>query len=180
MSNLYNNKLPIPHNNNIANAYIIVLNTGVIYIYDINARSNALFDQYPVIYFSYFNRNIDILNVLIYLRANLLVTEGIEERNALHFAAMKGDIEIVTLLLEANPDLVHIPDRDGVTPLMYAAIGGNPEVMQILINAGANPHDIDSEENNALNYAVEANDSPIINLLEPYELLFPHMDFLGS
>lgn len=161
------------------NIYSIITNEHTIQIFFINEISNTL-GHYPIIYFSYFVRNIDILNGLINLGADLLVTEGRANTNVLHFAAISGDAEIVTILLAANPNLVNIEDREETTPLMYAAMGGNPEVIQILINAGANPHDIDSENHNALNYAIEAADEAITNLLEPYELLFPHMDFLGS
>ena len=98
-----------------------------------------------------------------------------EGQTPLTAAAQFGRVDVVRLLLEkgADPNLRDFgPEFPGETPLSTAAMHGQLEVCRVLLEAGADPnvrtrqmHPGDLGNWTALDWAMQANQSAIVNLL---------------
>lgn len=86
-----------------------------------------------------------------------------------HMAAYYGHVEAVKALLDEGAS-VNGRDKCDQTPLVYAINGNTPgriEIANILISKGADIGALDCFAWKALNYAEQANDKPLMELLSP-------------
>lgn len=134
-------------------AITITLGNGEqIILLDINAPHPRIHNLPPIIFFTAHTRNIEILNDLITLGADLSVRDS-SGMSALHYAAMRGDQEIVGAMLNADSSLADLIDNNGATALMYAAMNGHQNLVEQLLKYEPDIYAIDSLGNNALYYA---------------------------
>ena len=77
--------------------------------------------------------------------ADIDVTDSIDDRSALSFAAGLGHPALVEYLLDHGAD-INSRTCDGLTPLHYAAFEGHTDTVQLLIARGADP-DLMAEDN---------------------------------
>lgn len=66
-----------------------------------------------------------------------------------------------------SPETVNVAEASGRTPLMIAARTGQVETVRALLSAGADPNRVDAAGRTALQYAVEARQQPLVDLLLP-------------
>ncbi|GLT92809.1 hypothetical protein SLE2022_106250 [Rubroshorea leprosula] len=78
--------------------------------------------------------HVDVLNELLQLSPNLVMTTDLSGTTALHTAAAQGHIEVVNLLLETDSNLAKIARNNGKTALHSAARMGRLEVVKSLLS----------------------------------------------
>lgn len=77
-------------------------------------------------------------------------------------AVKTGNLEMVKLFVESGAD---VNNRYYTTPLIAAVRGGYNDIAEYLINMGANKDSLDKSENTALDYARDASNEYLIDLL---------------
>ncbi|MCT4635818.1 MAG: ankyrin repeat domain-containing protein [Rickettsiales bacterium] len=162
---------PPPHakisEHNIQDVITITLENGEqITLLDINTPL-TIHNLPPIIFFTAHTRDIEVLNDLIILGANLSVRDS-SGMSALHHAAMIGDQEIVEALLNADSSLVDLIDNNGTTALMYAAMNGHSNLVEQLLQYQPDIYIIDNLGNNALYYST--NHQNILTTLQNFLL----------
>tara|TARA_B100002052_G_C15878751_1_gene598205 strand:+ start:1148 stop:2068 length:921 start_codon:yes stop_codon:yes gene_type:complete len=125
---------------------------------------------------SFYDENIDELK-------NLLEKENIDINNKdknvgdsiLHFAIIKEYLNIINLLLQYENININIKNYNNETPLHYACIVNNLNIVKVLLEGGANPNNINLQNQNSLQYSVYyAKDNYNIQIIK--ELLNYHVN----
>jgi len=125
---------------------------------------------------SFYDENIDELR-------NLLEKENIDINNKdknvgdsiLHFAIIKEYLNIINFLLQYENININIKNYNNETPLHYACIVNNLNIVKVLLEGGANPNNINLQNQNSLQYSVYyAKDNYNIQIIK--ELLNHHVN----
>jgi len=125
---------------------------------------------------SFYDENIDELR-------NLLEKENIDINNKdknvgnsiLHFAIIKEYLNIINFLLQYENININIKNYNNETPLHYACIANNLNIVKVLLEEGANPNNINLQNQNSLQYSVYyAKDNYNIQIIK--ELLNHHVN----
>lgn len=125
---------------------------------------------------SFYDENIDELR-------NLLEKENIDINNKdknvgnsiLHFAIIKEYLNIINFLLQYENININIKNYNNETPLHYACIVNNLNIVKVLLEEGANPNNINLQNQNSLQYSVYyAKDNYNIQIIK--ELLNHHVN----
>jgi ankyrin repeat protein len=74
--------------------------------------------------------------------------------HAIHRAAAHGQVDVVRSLLDADAMLANVGGRRGITPLHCAVLGGSHDAVNLLLERGANIHGGNSEDRQAIDFAV--------------------------
>ncbi len=89
-----------------------------------------------------------------------------------------GKTEQVKAALSEDGDLVHarfhsvrtgpqeVYERDWVTPLWFAAMNGRTDIVGLLLEHGADPQVADAQGRSILDYARDAGQDQIVEMLE--------------
>ena len=91
----------------------------------------------------------------------------------IHLAAYNCDLDLLRERI-AEGDDVHLKDSSGYTPLLWCAfrarVGENQhEIAKTLLDAGANPNDVTSSNNeSALEWAIQAGNPLVVEILLDY------------
>ena len=80
--------------------------------------------------------NLNLVNDLIALGADLEWQDKEDGSTALHWCANKNRPEILRMLIDAGADL-NMQDNRGRTPLQYCVDWNHPEIARMLLDAGA-------------------------------------------
>ena len=89
---------------------------------------------------------------------------GAQERPLLLAATLEQDAVTVTRLLEAGAS-ADLADENGLTPLMAAAMQGNMDLVRKFVGNVTNIHATDRNGRSALEYAVTAQKSDVVQFL---------------
>jgi ankyrin repeat protein len=95
------------------------------------------------------------------------------ETTEIHLAAYNCDLELLHERIAAGDD-IHLKDSSGYTPLLWccfrAVVGENQhEIAKTLLDAGANPNDVTSPNNeSALEWAIQAGNPRVVEILLHY------------
>lgn len=93
----------------------------------------------------------------------------------LHFAIIKEYLNIINLLLQYEDININIKNYNNETPLHYACIVNNLNIVKVLLEGGANPNNINLQNQNSLQYSVYyAKDNYNIQIIK--ELLNHHVN----
>ena len=124
---------------------------------------NRIYCTCPPIYVATLMHNLNVIQMLLELGANVNATTIELEHTALHCAASRGDLGIVRFLLlnGANADQ---PDGDGSTAIMLAARGGNIDILRHLIHSGADPNIENNRGVTPLAAAVQTGDASAVEM----------------
>jgi ankyrin repeat protein len=98
------------------------------------------------------SNSIDILNMLIALKANLNITNKINE-TPIHFAIRKGNLDNISALLMQGIDLT-IANSKGETAMFYAMTTGDIRIINMLYNNASSLLNIDNSGNNLIHYCI--------------------------
>jgi ankyrin repeat protein len=96
--------------------------------------------------------SLNILNMLIALKANLNVTNKIKE-TPIHFAVRSKNLDNIDALLTQGVDLT-IATIKGETPMFYAMATGDMRIVNILYNNTAPMLTVDKFGNNLIHYCI--------------------------
>ena len=96
--------------------------------------------------------NLDILNMLIALKANVNIKNKLNE-TPIHFAIKSNNINAVDALLAQGIDL-SLTTTKGETPMFYAMKTGNLNIIQMLYNNNSPLSGTDKDGNNLIHYCV--------------------------
>jgi len=99
------------------------------------------------------SKSIDILNMLIALKANLNITNKLKE-TPIHFAVRSGNLNNIDALLIQGVDL-SIATTKGETPLFYAMATGDMRIINMLYNNSASLLNVDIYGNNLIHYCIK-------------------------
>ncbi|KAL4932386.1 ankyrin repeat domain-containing protein [Aspergillus undulatus] len=103
-----------------------------------------------------------------YERIKCLLDQGLNPNIGRHrplmFAVMRGNVGVMQSLLELG--IVNYADAVGRTALHFAARAGNWDMVALLIDAGADTGLVDHEGYTALDHAVAAVHTEIVEFLE--------------
>jgi hypothetical protein len=94
----------------------------------------------------------NILNMLISLKANLNVTNTLNE-TPIHFAVRSKNLDNINALLLQGVDLT-IATTKGETPMFYAMLSGDIRVINMLYNNASPILNVDNLGNNLIHYCV--------------------------
>ena len=97
-------------------------------------------------------KSVDILNMLIALKANLNVTNKMRE-TPLHFAVRSKNTNNMDALLSQGVDMT-LANNNGETAMFYAMKTGNMNIINMLYNNGAPILGIDKMGNNLIHYCI--------------------------
>ena len=97
--------------------------------------------------------NIDILNMLIALKANLNIKNKINE-TPIHFAVRSKNIDNIDTLLSQGVDM-SLSNIKGETPMFYAMTTGNLRIIKMLYNNNSPILNVDKEGNNLIHYCIK-------------------------
>jgi len=97
--------------------------------------------------------NVDILNMLIALKANLNIKNKINE-TPIHFAVRSKNIDNIDTLLSQGVDM-SLSNIKGETPMFYAMTTGNLRIIKMLYNNNSPILNVDKEGNNLIHYCVK-------------------------
>ncbi|GLT66094.1 hypothetical protein SLA2020_384840 [Shorea laevis] len=113
--------------------------------------------------------HVDVLNELLQLSPNLVMTTDLSGTTALHTAAAQGHIEVVNLLLETDSNLAKIARNNGKTALHSAARMGRLEVVKSLLSKDpSTAFRPDRKGQTALHMAVKGQqEEMVLELLKP-------------
>ena len=95
------------------------------------------------------------------------------ETTEFHLAAYNCDLDLLCERIAAG-DNIHLKDSSGYTPLLWCAfrarVGENQhEIAKTLLDAGANPNDVTSSNNeSALEWAIQAGNPLVVEILLDY------------
>jgi ankyrin repeat protein len=123
---------------------------------DRGAKVNAVRSEgTPLILAAAYNKNPEVITVLLNAGADLGARDLLHGGTALHWAASyNANPEIVAALLNAGADVNALNTLEGQSVLMWAAIKNpNPEVILTLLRAGADASFRDKYGKIALDYA---------------------------
>lgn len=81
--------------------------------------------------------------------------------NAMHYAAHNGQVEIVRILA-VHKQLLDSKTASNITPLMLSALKGSKAICEILLSAGANLFEVNNDGLNAIHYAAQNGNIPLI------------------
>jgi ankyrin repeat protein len=109
-----------------------------------------------------FNGRADVVALLIQKGAS--VNAKAFGASPLHWAIGANKVETARLLITAGADVDSL--AGGWTPLHRAAGWGNPDMVRLLLGAGARPDVLDNNGATALDVAVVAGASSIVDLLK--------------
>lgn len=105
-----------------------------------------------MIHIAAMSKNIDILDMLIALKANLNIRNKFNE-TPLHFAVESKNQRNINHLLNQNVDLT-IKNNKGETPIFYAVKNGDLPTIRLLYNAGSGLLTTDKNGNTLIHYCV--------------------------
>ena len=118
--------------------------------------------NYPLTNDSYNNRmihiasqskSLDILNMLIALKANINIPNKLKE-TPIHFAVRSKKLDNIDALLIQGVDLT-IPTTKGETPMFYAMATGDMRIINMLYNNSAPILGVDISGNNLIHYCIQ-------------------------
>jgi hypothetical protein len=98
------------------------------------------------------SNSIDILNMLIALKANLNITNTLNE-TPIHFAVRSKNLDNINALLVQGVDLT-IATSKGETPMFYAMLSGDIRVVNMLYNNTSPMLNVDNDGNNLIHYCI--------------------------
>ena len=98
------------------------------------------------------SNSIDILNMLIALKASLNVTNTLNE-TPIHFAVRSKNLDNINALLIQGVDLT-IATTKGETPMFYAMLSGDIRVINMLYNNASPLLTVDTSGNNLIHYCI--------------------------
>lgn len=132
--------------------------------------------RYPI-HTAILNNQLDVVRTLIKVPEMALVKDA-EKRTALHYAAKYGNADMVLACCEGGG--INALDTANKTPLITAAEAGNLPAVQALISQGANITLTDYQGFNILHYAVQIQNSSLVNwILENTPLDINALDVAG-
>lgn len=105
-----------------------------------------------MIHIAAMSKNIDILDMLIALKANLNIRNKFNE-TPLHFAVKSKNQRNINHLLNQNIDLT-AKNNKGETPIFYAVKNGDLSTMRLLYNAGSGLLVTDKNGNTLVHYCI--------------------------
>ena len=98
------------------------------------------------------SKNLEILNMLIALKANLNIKNKIRE-TPIHFAVRSKNLDNIDALLTQGVDLT-IKTTKGETPMFYAMLSGDMRIINMLYNNAAPILTVDKSGNNLIHYCI--------------------------
>ena len=98
------------------------------------------------------SKSIDILNMLIALKANLNITNKLNE-TPIHFAVRSGNLDNIDALLTQGVDL-SISTTKGETPMFYAMVTGDMRIINMLYNNSSKLLSVDISGNNLIHHCI--------------------------
>ena len=98
------------------------------------------------------SNSLDILNMLIALKANLNITNKLNE-TPIHFAVRSKNLDNINALLIQGVDLT-ISTSKGETPMFYAMLSGDIRVINMLYNNTSPMLNVDNAGNNLIHYCI--------------------------
>jgi ankyrin repeat protein len=98
------------------------------------------------------SNSLNILNMLIALKANLNITNKLNE-TPMHFAVRKANLDNISALLMQGIDLT-IANSKGETAMFYAMITGDIRIINMLYNNASPLLNIDNSGNNLIHYCI--------------------------
>ncbi len=98
-------------------------------------------------------KNIEILTMLIALKANINIKNNMEE-TPLHFAVLSKNIDNIDVLLTQGAD-ASLKNINGETPMFYAMKTGSLSIINILYNNNSPLLGIDKSGNNLIHYCIK-------------------------
>jgi ankyrin repeat protein len=96
--------------------------------------------------------SLDILNMMIALRAKLNITNKLNE-TPIHFAVRSKRIDNIDALLNQGVDLT-IANKNGETPIFYAMQTGDLRIIKMLYNNNSPIITLDKDGNNLIQYCI--------------------------
>jgi len=97
--------------------------------------------------------NIDILNMLIALKANINITNKIKE-TPMHFAVRSKNLNNIDALISQGVDL-SIATMNGETAMFYAMKTGDMRIINLIYNGGSSIMSIDKHGDNLIHYCIK-------------------------
>ncbi|MBQ2595025.1 MAG: ankyrin repeat domain-containing protein [Candidatus Riflebacteria bacterium] len=109
------------------------------------------------------------------------LTDSINGRNALHYAAMGSSIKIMDILLKNGFD-PNEPDNDKNTPINFATCCNynKPNFAKNLLEKGANPNLLNNNNQNSLFFLTNINYHPLFKLLLDKGAYINQQDIKGN
>ncbi len=101
---------------------------------------------------------------LVWLGADVGLRKDGYSPSPMQEAAYQGNLPAVRLYVKYGAYLDYM-EKDGFTPINYAAMESHWEVVEFLLRAGANPHLVDATGRSALNYAREAGQDSVVQMI---------------
>jgi len=98
------------------------------------------------------SKSVDILNMLIALKANLNIKNKLKE-TPIHFAVRSKIINNIDILLTQGVDLTSTTNT-GETPMFYAMVSGDMRIINLLYNNSAPILSIDKSGNNLIHHCI--------------------------
>jgi len=99
------------------------------------------------------SKSLDILNMLIALKANLNILNKIKE-TPIHFAVRSKNLDNIDAILTQGADLT-IANNKGETPMFYAMASGDMRIINMLYNNSAPVLSVDSSGNNLIHHCIK-------------------------
>ena len=104
-------------------------------------------------------KNIEILNMIIALKANINIKNKINE-TPIHFAVRSRNLDNIDILLTQGVDL-SLANIHGETPMFYAMVTGNLSIIKMLYNNNSPLIGVDKDGNNLIHYCIK--NCPAVN-----------------
>jgi hypothetical protein len=104
------------------------------------------------------SKNIEILNMLIALKANINIKNKNNE-TPMHLAIKAQNLKNIERLIAQGSDLT-IQTNKGETPIFYAVKTGNIGLVRLLYNAGSVVLSVDKKGNNLIHYCILNTPTP--------------------
>ena len=99
------------------------------------------------------NKNVDILNMIIALKADINIKNKVNE-TPIHFAVRSKIIDNIDILLSQGVDL-NIANVKGETPIFYAIKAGSLRIIKMLYNNNSPIINNDKDGNNLIHYCIK-------------------------
>jgi hypothetical protein len=110
---------------------------------------------------------------LVWFGADVGVSKGGYSPSPMQEAAYQGNLPAVRLYVQNGAYLDYM-EKDSFTPINYAAMEAHWDIVEFLLQAGANPHLVDATGRSALNYAREAGQDRVVQLIRDLGPLDPN------